>query len=119
MLFKNGRSVSAPPVRLLWIEAKNEDKEKMQAAFMVPKKNFKKAVHRNRIRRQMKEVYRLEKPMLHNHVKQAGRSFALHLTYTSKDMPVFKDLKEKIIIVLHRFMKAAGIYAKTDVHSVD
>ena len=37
----------------------------VQASFSVPKRNFKKAVDRNRIKRLIKEAYRLEKKSMH------------------------------------------------------
>lgn len=99
------------------MEEKMKSAENLRAGFVVPKKNFKKAVHRNRIRRQMKEVYRLENFSLHENVKSTQKSYALLFTYTGKEPPVYKDLKEKIIILLHRFMKAAVSHGKTNVHS--
>ena len=60
-LFEEGKSIKKYPFRLIYlIQDKNSFKIKTQASFSVPKRNFKKAVDRNRIKRLIKEAYRLE-----------------------------------------------------------
>ena len=55
-LFEEGKSIKKYPFRLIYlIQDKNSFKIKTQASFSVPKRNFKKAVDRNRIKRLMRD----------------------------------------------------------------
>lgn len=80
-LFAHGKSVKAFPIRAIYLEFKPENFDTIQQlpqhsqiALAVPKKRLKKAVDRNRIKRQMREAYRLNKAELNN-------DFALILIY--------------------------------------
>ena len=57
-LFEEGISIKIFPFRLIYIVT---EKPLLQSSFSVPKRNFKKAVDRNRIKRLIKEAYRLER----------------------------------------------------------
>ena len=52
-LFAEGNTVIKYPIKLFYLPIENSHKTK--AAFSVPKHNFKKAVTRNRIKRQLRE----------------------------------------------------------------
>lgn len=65
--FAAGKSLYCYPYKVFYLEsAASENEPFAQAMFVVPKKRFKKAVHRNAIRRKMREVYRLNKTLLAN-----------------------------------------------------
>ena len=70
-----------------------------QAAFAVPKRNFKLAVTRNRVRRQMRETYRLHKHLLSH---DNGRNFAFLFLYISKDKPQYAQLDSSIKALLKK-----------------
>lgn len=105
-LFADGKSTAKYPVRAVWIETELPEKEEpVQVAFSVPKRRFKHAVDRNRIKRQMREVYRTNKNDLHTVLRSRQKQIALALLFTGKDGPEFVELKEKIILVLTRLKK--------------
>jgi ribonuclease P protein component len=52
--------------------------------FVVPKRNFKKAHDRNRLRRQVKEAYRLEKSNVYERLSPEGKKYTCALLYTSR-----------------------------------
>jgi len=60
-LFTSGNSVSAYPLRLVFLESSFLEDVKIKTGVSVPKKNFKKAVDRIRIKRLIREAYRLNK----------------------------------------------------------
>lgn len=61
-LFSEGSSLKAYPLRLVFIETKlSEPHVAIQAGFSVAKRNHKLAVTRNKIKRLIREAYRLHK----------------------------------------------------------
>ena len=94
-LFSEGKSVKKFPLKLVYLEM--EALNKNQAAFAVPKRNFKLAVTRNRIKRQMREAYRIHKSLLTNN---NGKHFALLLMYLGKEKPSYKQLDSSIQVLL-------------------
>jgi ribonuclease P protein component len=62
-LFAQGKSFSIFPFRVVWKHA-GTAQPSLQAGFTAGSKHFKKAVERNRIRRLMREAYRLQKAEL-------------------------------------------------------
>jgi len=61
VLFENGQTLSAYPVKVIFLERKNEAASRIMAMFVVPKKKFKHANDRNKLKRRMREAYRLQK----------------------------------------------------------
>ncbi|PHS67351.1 MAG: ribonuclease P protein component [Flavobacterium sp.] len=80
LLFSEGKSFSKFPIKVFFIPVENA--ENTQAGFAVPKRNFKRAVDRNRIKRQMRESYRLQKHVLNS---ENGLKFAIFFLYIGKE----------------------------------
>lgn len=68
----------------------------LKAAFTVSKKNFKRAVDRNRIRRLMKESWRLQKNALQLSLQANGQSLIVFLIFTGKELPEYQLVQKKI-----------------------
>lgn len=99
LLFQEGKSVSKFPIKVFYLPIENSYKTK--AGFAVSKRNFKNAVDRNRIKRQLREAYRLQKHLL----KIEGDSkFALFFLYLGKDKLDYSSI-EKAMVVLLKNMK--------------
>ena len=77
----------------------------MQAAFSVSSKNFKKAVDRNRIKRLMRETYRLQKFVLQSKLEENGHYLAIFIIYTGNPLPEFENIFEKMTTALHHLEK--------------
>ena len=101
-LFEEGKSIKKFPVRLIYLQTQYASNFSIQASFSVPKRNFKKAVDRNRIKRLLREVYRLEKPQLYEYLEA---SYVIMITFIGKKEPTYFELEQKIQETLALFIK--------------
>lgn len=99
-LIAEGSSFKAFPLKVVILHDASLDHH--QAAFSVPKRNFKLAVSRNRIKRQMKEAYRLHKHLLTN---TNGKKFALLFTYIGKDKSTYAQLDTSVQNLLKKIIE--------------
>ncbi|MBQ4913367.1 ribonuclease P protein component [Maribacter sp. MMG018] len=98
-LFLEGKSLSVYPLKLIYLKTDIQDTQ-IKTAVTVPKKIFKRAVHRNRIKRLLRESYRLNKAIIFNNT---GDKFAFLFLYLGKEMPAFVDLESKMKLLLQKF----------------
>lgn len=77
----------------------------LQAGFGVSVKNFKKAVDRNRVKRLMKEAYRVQKTELQNTLTFKNIRLAIFCIYTARNMPEYLAMNSKISLALIRLQK--------------
>lgn len=65
------RSMTAYPLRLVYMKTQDgEDIPPAQMLVSVPKRCFKRAVKRNRVKRQVREAYRKNKHILYDRLEQ-------------------------------------------------
>ena len=88
----------------MYLEIENQ-MPPLQAGFTVSTRHFKKAVNRNRIRRLMRESYRLQKNNLLNILQENHKNLAVFFIYTGNELPQYKDVFEKIGSSLQRLEK--------------
>jgi len=106
VLFKKGLSFSNFPFRVLYLFTQ-ENISPLQSGFTVSAKHFKKAVERNRIKRLMREAYRIQKSLLSESLQNSGKYLAVFFIYTGNQIPVYEDVSEKMQSALKRLKKIA------------
>ncbi len=93
-LFVSGNSIGIFPIRLIY-NIDNELDSNFLTAFSVSKKKFKRAVDRNRIKRLMRESFRLQQKNI-----PTKKGLIMMWIYTGKKLPVYDEIYqtfEKII----------------------
>jgi ribonuclease P protein component len=81
---------------------RESDEFSARIAISVSKKKFKRAVDRNRIKRIVKENYRLEKEILYQKYTDTSKQIDMLIIYTETKILPFSFVQKKIIELLNR-----------------
>ncbi len=101
-LFSEGQSVSAFPLRLVFLETPLEEAIVAKTGVSVSKRHFKTAVDRNRIKRLMREAYRLNKT---NYFNKISTQYAFMILYIGKEKPTYQQVEKKMNVLFDKFLK--------------
>jgi ribonuclease P protein component len=74
-----------------------------QVVFVVGKKRFKRAVDRNRIKRVMRELYRLNKQRIYNALQSKNKTAALAIFYSGNGMPNYAACSLEFEALIKKF----------------
>ena len=102
-LFKTSSSVFLYPFKLTFLTRDEVSNELPQVLIVASKRNFKKAHQRNKIKRKIKEVYRLCKPTYFSSPHQIAY-IAIIFVAKADDIP-FSELEERMNKVIKRLLK--------------
>lgn len=108
-VFREGKSINVFPFRVYYlIQPLTEGRQPLQAGVGASRRNFKKAVDRNRIKRLVREAYRVKKEALSLLVKEKQLSVSLFFIYMGKELPDHRLVSGKIAVALEKIMKETG-----------
>jgi len=103
-LFTEGEAFIAFPLRVVFLIEKGNDLEPAFILVSVPKKRFKRAVKRNRLKRLMRESYRINKQELLDKLKEKELQIHIAFNYVSDDEMDFPMIEKKMKIALQRLI---------------
>lgn len=97
-LFDKGSSFYLFPFKVFVMPAGMAASGPHQVLFSVSKKIYKSAVDRNRIRRRMRESYRLNKNLL-----PPSPKLLIAYIYNAKEILTFAQIQERLVKTFNRF----------------
>lgn len=103
-LFTKGKSFVVYPYKVIY-QRTNSNENTSKILITIPKRNFKKAAHRNRLKRRTKEAYRLNKQLLYTYLESNSISLTIGLIYIGSKEQRYNELCPKIILILNRLIE--------------
>jgi ribonuclease P protein component len=110
-VFDKGKKISLPGFRIHFLNdfsASSQPTAVIQFGVSVPVKNFKKAVERNRIKRLIRESYRVQKNELKKLLAEKNLRLVLFFIYTNKEMPDQAYVSDKMKLALQKIIAELG-----------
>ena len=104
-LFAEGKSVTASPIKCFYLANPSELSETLQTGVGASARNFKKAVHRNRIKRLLREAYRLNNQSLHQKLEEKKIRLALFILFIGKELPTQPTIEVAVQTALEKLRK--------------
>lgn len=101
-LFSEGKSINNFPLKLIFIPVDNPEFITHKTGVTVPKRNFKKAVDRNYLKRLIREAFRKNKYLVDNNL---DKKFALMFIYTGKKKIDYKQITTSTIWILNKLIE--------------
>jgi ribonuclease P protein component len=105
-LFARGKSFLVFPVKVFYMEMAGETDGPIKVGVGASSKVFKKAVHRNRVKRLLREAYRLNKIPLHEFVEANNKKVAVFMLYIDKTLPQMPQLETKMPLVIDKLINS-------------
>jgi len=103
---REGQSFANFPIRVIYLETPLNSDFPAQVTFSVPKRKFKKAVDRNRIKRLMREAYRLNKPKFYDSLIAKEKQVAVLFLYVANEEVDYQFIESKMKQALKRLRRS-------------
>ena len=94
------------PLLAKWIVFDSQNSFNVAFLPVVAKRNIKKAVNRNKIKRLIREAYRISKDFLIEKAKLNNKSVVIMLLYNGKEILPYEELKTKVELSLKHIEKS-------------
>jgi len=96
-LFKHGKHINVAPIKFIYLlQDVSPVNTNNKAMFIAPKKLFKNAPDRNKLKRRMRESYRLNKELFNLNLSSKNKVATLAIIYTNKVICDYKTINASI-----------------------
>ncbi len=105
-LFAEGKSFLVFPIKVVYLSITEVVDFPIKIGVSASSKTFKNAVNRNRIKRVLKEQYRLNKLPLHEHIFSTKQQVAVFFIFIDKTLPQKGLVEKKMPIIINKLIQA-------------
>ena len=95
-LFSTGKAINVFPIKLIYTIEAIDTEGILQAGVGAPTRTFRKAVQRNRVKRLLREAYRLEKPNFLSQFTLVGKRINLFFLYGNAEVLPQLEIQNKV-----------------------
>ena len=107
-LYAEGDSVKTFPLRMMYVQTAHTSEFPCQVGVSVAKRNYKLAADRNRLKRLMRETYRLQKQIVYNNL---DKPYVFMISYIGSEEIKYEDLYLKMEKLLTLFIDKVKVKA--------
>ena len=107
-LFAKGTSFVCFPFRVIYLTTELPEDVPAQVIFSVSKKKFKRAVHRNLLKRRSREAYRLTRTKFIKYLEESGQQIAFAMVYISGDELPYSNIRKGMKKALKKLSEKLG-----------
>jgi len=107
-IFEKGKKLKTFPfiVTYLKLDSQHQDwKQPVKIVISVPKRKVRLASSRNKLKRRIKEAYRLNKTNFYDTLKTNDTNLALFLVYIGKENETYSYIESKLKVLLTDILK--------------
>lgn len=104
-VFAEGDKLKEHPLSIRFLCTDLPANVPVQLAIAVSRRNFKRAVDRNRIKRLIREAWRLQKLPVYMELIEREKQIAMVILYQGRELPEYHTIEEKLKELLNRFRK--------------
>ena len=111
-LYAEGDSVKTFPLRMMYVQTAHTSEFPCQVGVSVAKRNYKLAADRNRLKRLMRETYRLQKQIVYNNLDEP---YVFMISYIGREEIKYEDLYLKMEKLLTLFIDKVKVKADENI----
>lgn len=105
LLFDKGDSFFTHPFKIVYKETERTEESSVRLLISVPKKNIRSSVERNRVKRLIREAYRLNKQSLIQVLQDNQKCLQIAFVYTGKQLPDFQSVEKSLLKILDKLIQ--------------